>query len=178
MNDDRQRLEQLLAELRSQLAASTTLDAAMRSRLEQTLGDVQQALSTPGGHSSPTAKPAAGISGTGISGAAPAAGPHAGEPLRKRLSEAAIDFEVSHPALANTLGSLIDCAGRDWDLGPPAPVRLERFRRRTFSAPVRPSITQHGRRRPGAPPVRAPESPAGRDVPDLGAGRAENVSTT
>ena len=100
MNDDRIRLEQLLGELRAQLAASSTVDAPLRRRLEQTLSEVQQALSAPGG-----LPPAA------TANASPAVG-HSGEPLGKRLSEAAIDFEVSHPALAGTLGSLIDALGR------------------------------------------------------------------
>ncbi len=101
MNDNRIRLEQLLGELRAQLAASSTVDAPLRRRLEQTLSEVQQALSTPGGLTS-AASASGGSSAVG----------HSGEPLRKRLSEATIEFEVSHPALAGTLGSLIDALGR------------------------------------------------------------------
>ena len=88
MNDDRLRLRQLLDQLRTQLAASTSVDADVRSRLEQTLSDAERALAEPVGQ-------------------APA-----GEPLRGRLSEAAIDFEVSHPTLAGTVSSIIDALGR------------------------------------------------------------------
>jgi uncharacterized protein DUF4404 len=88
MNDQRIRLGQLVGELRSQLASSDTVDADLRRRLEQTLAEVQNALAAPTGQ-----------------------GP-AGEPLGKRLSEATLEFETSHPALAGTLSSIIDALGR------------------------------------------------------------------
>ncbi|HEX4145614.1 MAG TPA: DUF4404 family protein [Pirellulales bacterium] len=88
MNDDRIRLRQLLDQLRTELAASASVDAGLRVRLEQTLSDAEKALSEP-------------------AGLAPAS-----EPLRNRLNEAAINFEVSHPTLAAEVSSIIDALGR------------------------------------------------------------------
>ncbi len=88
MNDDRLRLRQLIDQLRTQLAANSSVDVDLRTRLEQTLADAERALVEPAGQTS------------------------AGEPLRGRLNEAAIDFEVSHPALAGTVSSIIDALGR------------------------------------------------------------------
>jgi hypothetical protein len=99
MNDERNRLGQLVGELRSQLAASTALDADLRRRLEQTLADVQQALSASGGSASAAAP-------SGAAALSPTA--RGGEPLSKRLADATLDFEASHPALAGTVSSLID----------------------------------------------------------------------
>jgi hypothetical protein len=84
MNDDRNRLRQLIDQLRTQLAASTSVDADLRSRLEQTLSDTERAMADP------AQQPA-------VSG-----------PLGKRLNEAAIKFEVSHPTLAAEVSSIID----------------------------------------------------------------------
>lgn len=88
MNDDRNRLRQLIDELRNQLAASTSVDTGLRARLEQTLSDAEKAISNPAGRSA------------------------ASEPLGKRLNEAAINFEVSHPTLAAEVSSIIDALGR------------------------------------------------------------------
>jgi Domain of unknown function (DUF4404) len=88
MNDDRQRLGQLLDQLRAQLAASASVDADLRTRLVQTLDEAQQVLASPGGQSRPA------------------------EPIGQRLSEAAISFEVSHPTLAAEVSSIIDALGR------------------------------------------------------------------
>ena len=87
MNDDRIRLRQLIDQLRSQLASSTSVDADLRVRLEQTLSDAEKAAAAPPGKPAP------------------------GEPLGKRLNEAAINFEVSHPTLAAEVSSIIDGAG-------------------------------------------------------------------
>jgi Domain of unknown function (DUF4404) len=88
MAEDRARLQQLLAELRTQLAESTSVDAKTRARLEATITDTERALS----------------------GQPPRRG--AGEPLTERLGEAAGDFEATHPTLSGTLGSIIDALGR------------------------------------------------------------------
>jgi hypothetical protein len=87
MADDQERLPQLLAELRSQLAASKSIDDGTRRRLEATLGDVERVLS-----------------GGSPSGAR-------SESLTGRLSDTATDFEASHPTLAVTISGLIDALG-------------------------------------------------------------------
>ena len=50
MNDERIRLLLLLDQLRRQLAASTSVDAEVRTQLEQTLGDAEKALANPPGN--------------------------------------------------------------------------------------------------------------------------------
>jgi hypothetical protein len=87
MNDDRLRLRQLIEQLRTQLAGSDAVDPRLQARLESALSDAEKALGGP-------------------------AGTVAGEPIGNRLNEAAIDFEVSHPALAGTVSSIIDALGR------------------------------------------------------------------
>ena len=87
MASDSARLSRLLAELRSQLALSKSLDTADRSRLETTLDDVERAL-----------------------GETAAKGPRT-ETLAARLGESAAGFEASHPTLATTLEGLIDALG-------------------------------------------------------------------
>jgi len=87
MADDQERLPQLLAELRSQLAASKSIDDGTRHRLEATLGDVERVLS--GG--SPTSARSESLTG--------------------RLSATATGFEASHPTLAVTISGLIDALG-------------------------------------------------------------------
>jgi Domain of unknown function (DUF4404) len=92
MNDDRIRLRQLLDQLRTQLAGSTSVDAGQRARLELALSDADKALAEPTGQ----------LAGQ----------PSTSAPLRNRLSEAAIDFEVLHPTLAAEVSSIIDALGR------------------------------------------------------------------
>ncbi len=87
MADDQERLPQLLAELRSQLAASTSVDPGIRRRLEATIADVERVL---GGQPPKSAR---------------------AESLAARLGETAVDFEASHPTLAVTLGGIIDALG-------------------------------------------------------------------
>jgi hypothetical protein len=88
MNDDRIRLRRLIDQLRAELAGSASVDADLRSRLELTLSDTEKAMADP------------------------AAQPAASEPLGKRLNEAAINFEVSHPTLAAEVSNIIDALGR------------------------------------------------------------------
>ncbi|HTU24707.1 MAG TPA: DUF4404 family protein [Pirellulales bacterium] len=88
MNDDRIRLRRLIDAVRTQLAASPSVEDDLRAGLEQTLAEAEAALSDGG------------------------AAPPAGEPLGQRLSKAAIDFEVNHPTLAAEVSSVIDALGR------------------------------------------------------------------
>ena len=87
MAEDQDRLPQLVAELRAQLAQSKSIDAVTRRRLETTIDDVERVL---GGHS-----------------------PHGpkSESLAARLGESAVGFEASHPTLAVTVSGLIDALG-------------------------------------------------------------------
>ncbi len=81
------RLSRLLAELRSQLALSKSLDADERRQLESTIDDVERVLA----------------------GSA-AQGPRA-ESLAARLGETATEFEAKHPTLAVALEGIIDALG-------------------------------------------------------------------
>jgi hypothetical protein len=87
MADDEQRLPQLLAELRSQLATSKSIDEGTRRRLEATIADAERVL---------------------------AGGPPKSaraESLAGRFSETAVDFEASHPNVAFTISGIIDALG-------------------------------------------------------------------
>ncbi len=88
MAQNPERLPQLLAQLRSQLAASTSIDAHARQDLETTIADVERALA-----------------------GRPPKGDRA-ESLAGRLGETAVDFEVSHPNLAVTVSGIIDILGQ------------------------------------------------------------------
>jgi len=88
MAEDRERLPQLLAQLRSQLAASTSVDADTREKLEATIADVDRALA---------GRPPKGARAESLAG---------------RLGESAVDFEASHPTLAVTVSGIIDILGQ------------------------------------------------------------------
>jgi hypothetical protein len=82
-----ERLAELLAELRSQLAVSKSIDEGTRRRLETTIADVERVLS---GEPPRTAR---------------------AESLAGRLSDTATGFEASHPTLAVTVSGIIDALG-------------------------------------------------------------------
>jgi hypothetical protein len=86
MSVDSQRLKATLQQLHHELAEIDALDPTARAELTATLQEIQQALQNK------TLPPA--------------------KPLMRRLGEAARSFEDSHPALAGTIGSLIDTLGR------------------------------------------------------------------
>jgi hypothetical protein len=88
MAEDQARLAGLLAEVRQQLTAHSSLDEATRRRLEAHLVEVEEAL-----------------------GAHPSGRPRA-ESLAARLGETAAGFEASHPNLAVTVGGIIDALGQ------------------------------------------------------------------
>lgn len=83
MSEHRQ-LREHLARLRQQLLETPSIDPSTRSRLEQTVAEIEDDLSE----------------------ARPGSRPNSS--LVTRLSEAALDFEASHPTLAGTIGSVID----------------------------------------------------------------------
>ena len=93
MATDIDRLPQLLAQLKSQLAAATSVDEETRRQLETTIGDVERLLGGqfPEGARSPKSARAESLAG--------------------RLGETAADFEASHPTLAVTVSGIIDALG-------------------------------------------------------------------
>ncbi|HTQ37839.1 MAG TPA: DUF4404 family protein [Pirellulales bacterium] len=86
MSTNTEQLKATLEQLHGQLAEIDTLDPAARDNLSAAMQEIQRALQNK---TSPAAKP-----------------------LMRRLGESARQFEDSHPALAGTIGSLIDALGR------------------------------------------------------------------
>ena len=92
MAEDREKLRRSLDELRNLLVVSTSLDPAIRERLEQTIDEIEAALdSTSVRESSPEA---------------------ANSTLAGRLSDATFEFEASHPNLSGAVGSVVDALSR------------------------------------------------------------------
>ncbi len=94
MSPDSARLKATLDELHQQLADVDELDPALRGQLTTTLDEIQTALA------------ATRVPNTADKDNA------ASQSMVQRLRDAANDFEESHPAIAGTLGSLIDTLGR------------------------------------------------------------------
>jgi ABC-type transporter Mla subunit MlaD len=86
MSAETEKLKATLTVLHSQLSQIDELDSTTRDDLAEALAEIQTALNNK---TSPT-----------------------GKPLMRRLGEAARHFEDSHPALATSIGSLIDTLGR------------------------------------------------------------------
>jgi hypothetical protein len=82
-----QKLRETLEELRAELAGEATLDPLLRTRLEHTVQQIQEALDrgAPGGDL--------------VTGDAS---------LAERVSESARHFEATHPEIASALGRVID----------------------------------------------------------------------
>jgi len=89
-SSDIQRLVRSIELLRSQLDGAISLDPGAAARLRTTLSEIETTL--VGEHSESVKTSAAGFG--------------------HRLTAATRDFEDSHPALAGTLGSLIDALAR------------------------------------------------------------------
>jgi Domain of unknown function (DUF4404) len=88
MSDQRNRLRQTLAQLEAQLENADTLDPAVAERSRALVADIRRSLE------SGEPQPAQAAS------------------LTRRLGEAALEFEASHPTLAGTVGSVIDALGQ------------------------------------------------------------------
>ena len=86
MSAETEKLKATLTALHTQLSQIDELDSVTRDDLAAALAEIQTALTNK---TSP-----------------------AGKPLMRRLGEAARHFEDSHPALATSIGSLIDTLGR------------------------------------------------------------------
>jgi hypothetical protein len=86
MSAETEKLKATITALHTQLSQIDELDSATRDDLADALAEIQTALNNK---TSPT-----------------------GKPLMRRLGEAARHFEDSHPALATSIGSLIDTLGR------------------------------------------------------------------
>jgi Domain of unknown function (DUF4404) len=82
MSDQQQRLKATLDDLHQQLAGVEQLDPAQQAQLSATLQEIQTALAGKKSASS--------------------------ESVMRRLGEMAREFEDSHPALATTIGGLIN----------------------------------------------------------------------
>ncbi|MGD9720395.1 MAG: DUF4404 family protein [Pirellulales bacterium] len=88
MPDSHEKLRRALAELREQLSELRARDPQVASGLEATLAEAEQALA---GEPRPPAEQAS---------------------ITKRLSDAVLEYEATHPSLAGSLGSIIDALGR------------------------------------------------------------------
>jgi uncharacterized membrane protein len=91
MTLDREKLQQTLAELHSQLDEAESLDADLAAQLRTVAGEIEQTLEKQqaAGPASDPSEPA------------PASAP-------ELLEEAAVEFEQSHPTIAGTVRRLID----------------------------------------------------------------------
>jgi V8-like Glu-specific endopeptidase len=95
MNDGCAKLDERLGPLWARLATASTVDAAVRRRLEHAVDEAEQI-------------PAA-------SSGAPPEQSHSAMPLGKRLEEIAIGFEASPPAPAGNVRSVVDTLGQIGD---------------------------------------------------------------
>ncbi len=86
MSDEHDQLLSTLDQLRERLDQTPALPPETVARLRATLADLDAALA----HRKPTGETR----------------------LQERLSQAALEFEASHPMLAGNLGSIIDALGR------------------------------------------------------------------
>ncbi len=86
------RLHADLAELQRQLEAASSIDPTSRALIERVIADVAPILASENASTSIVARAAPSRRGS----------------LAARLSQAAKQFEVTHPTLAGTLGSVID----------------------------------------------------------------------
>jgi hypothetical protein len=93
MPTDRSRIEATLRELQAELAESDDIDPELKNRLAAMQAEIQANMEKPKG---------------GPRSAAPA-GPSS---LTRRLAEAALHLEESHPSLSTTIGSLAGILGQ------------------------------------------------------------------
>lgn len=93
MTEQHEQLRADLDELRRQLEATPSLDAASRSLIERTIADVEKVLADQN---------------SGRTAATDGARPTGRGSLAGRLAEAAKRFEATHPTLSGTVGGIID----------------------------------------------------------------------
>ena len=94
MSEDRKQIEAALDRLTDELMSSNTFDPATAQRWQALLRDLRQALAADN-ESRTKHSPKASESS-----------------LAHRVSEAALEFEATHPTLSGSLGSIIDALGR------------------------------------------------------------------
>jgi len=89
--EDHERLRRTLAELHAELQSVDRLDPEVRTLLESAIEDIHGKLDAPSetGDEQPQ-----------------------DDTIANRLTEAARHFEVTHPTLSGTVGSVIDALGR------------------------------------------------------------------
>ena len=80
------KLQETLEELRAELSAESSMDPQLRTKLEHTVKQIQDAIDR----------------------AVPGEIAHDGSSFRERLSESARHFEATHPDIAAALGRVID----------------------------------------------------------------------
>jgi hypothetical protein len=91
MADDRERLLHSLRDLRAQLDQAELADPTLRSRVEQTISEIEIAVAPDN---------------------LAASSRHPQPSLAQRLSDATLEFEASHPTLSGAVGSVIDALSR------------------------------------------------------------------
>ena len=89
MTQDPTRIRATLALLREQLGDTEEVSPALRTSLLETVANIEAALADV----DPAKRPPS---------------PPASDSLTSRLSEAALEFEDSHPTLAKTIGGLVN----------------------------------------------------------------------
>jgi hypothetical protein len=91
MPTDRNKIEATLRQLQAELIESHDIDPEVKRRLAALQAEIQSSLATPAASLSPSASPTS---------------------LTRRLAEAALHLEESHPALSTTIGSLAGILGQ------------------------------------------------------------------
>ena len=98
MPTDRAQIETTLRTLEAQLAESADIDPQVKQRLAAIQSEILSSLKQPQTPSSASAKSTSATSG------------HSS--LTRRLADAALYFEESHPQLSTTIGSLAGILGQ------------------------------------------------------------------
>jgi hypothetical protein len=91
MPTDRNKIEATLRQLQAELDELDDIDPEVKSRLAAMHAEIQASLENPADRSSPVAGPTS---------------------LTRRLADAALHLEESHPALSTTIGSLAGILGQ------------------------------------------------------------------
>jgi len=91
MPTDRNKIEATLRQLQAELAESDDIDPELKTRLAAMQAEIQAGLGKPAATSGPATGPTS---------------------LTRRLADAALHLEESHPSLSTTIGSLAGILGQ------------------------------------------------------------------